>query len=861
MTKAPELDAARDLHEAAAELVRRHLREGARRIVVWGPPGIGRTRLIERLARLEAAVTFVDAPAFQHARAALSEASRPVVVACVERDDLDADAFVELAPLSLDASEAFLTASLRRDGVEVDEVARRALVGHAEGLPAALVRAAALCRVLAPAVWIERCDVARAALVTFGQAIEHPLFVAARPLGLREATRRVAVLLLAAGEPVSPEQLEEWLPGSLDALIELRDRALLEGGDALVLRHAAARGLALDGSFAEDFREATTRIDASTIERSRAARERWVSAGDEGALHELARDESRLRRAMERLLGREVRTRSKREGRERTDAEVDALVELALALQTRAEVHVGPKPCPELERVYEVVGSRSSELAIGYARAHRMAGDVETFERTLGAIDPNELSPRLAARWWSEHAQGLRFHRRLDEAAEALERAIELAGHEGPELEGARYVIDLGSVRYWQQRFDEAVALYLRGRSIAARLRAPRTEAIALANLCLCHSFAGDDAAAERAGRAAVALFEAIDDSGALGTSLGHLGILAYQYGRLDDAERYFGAAAERVARAGYFEQQTFVTFNLVCVSIARGRLDEAEARLDALPALLARSPSPLVAMHLERVSSDLFEARGRPADSLAALARGIAIARRDAAPDVEAQLEAQCSRVHARLGAHDESAAADARAREALTKVTRPPLRASAELVLEHAAWLRARARGESAGTERLVAALRPIWEGLGARTSIGVSAADAGNVREAALPFFVDLDARTRVDVEWRARDPERTAVCLDPMHERARLPGGAELDATTRRNAYRLVWLLAEAGDEGVARDALVRCVWPGERMRDDAANNRLHNALAQLRSAGLAERLVRDGTRYRLVGVAVKPARGV
>ena len=108
MTKAPELDAARDLHEAAAELVRRHLREGACRIVVWGPPGIGRTRWIERLARVEAAVTFVDAPTLEHARAALSEASRPVVVACVERDDLEAEAFVELAPLSLDASEAFV---------------------------------------------------------------------------------------------------------------------------------------------------------------------------------------------------------------------------------------------------------------------------------------------------------------------------------------------------------------------------------------------------------------------------------------------------------------------------------------------------------------------------------------------------------------------------------------------------------------------------------------------------------------------------------------------------------------------------------------------------------------------------------
>ena len=940
MTPAPALDAERDLHEAAAELVRRRLREGARRIVVWGPPGVGRTRLMERLrgdatawalaselepsveteastleaSRLEAsrlvaagptrgteAVTFVDAPTLAHARAALRAATGPIVVACVERTDLDADAFVELAPLTLARSEAFLAALVRRDGVEVDEASLRALAAHAEGAPAALVRAAALCRLLAPPVWVARCETARAALVTFGRAVEHPLLVSDRPLTLGETTRGVAVLLLAAGEPVSANALEAWSPGSLDALIELRDRALLVGGDALALRHAAARGLSLDDSFVNDFRAATTRIDASTIERARAARERWVSAGDEAALHELARDEGRMRRAMERLLvGREPHVRgvgagrdsssnldgsnldgpkldgsnldgsnldgsnldgSNLDGRELKDADVDALVELALALQTRAEVHVGPKPCPELERAHAIVGSRSSELAIGYARAHRMAGDVETFERTLQAIDPNVLCPRLAARWWSEHAAGLRFHRRLDDAAEALERAIELAGREGPELEGARYVIDLGSVRYWQQRFDEAVALYARGRSIAARLRAERTEAIALANLCLCHSFAGDDAAAERAGRAAVALFEAIDDSGALGTSLGHLGILAYQYGRLDDAERYFGAAAERVAQAGYFEQQTFVSFNLVCVSIARGRLDEAEARLDALPALLARSPSPLVAMHLERVSSDLFEARGRFADALAALERGLAIARVNTAPDVEAQLEAQRSRVLARLGAHDESAAADVRAHEALTKVARPPLRAASELVLEHAAWLRARTRGESSTTERLVAALRPTWEGLGARAQIGVSAADAGGVREAALAFFADLDPHARVEVEQCARDPDRTAICVDRVGERARLPGGAELDATTRRNAFRVLRVLAEAGEEGVERDAIVEGVWPGERMRDDAASNRLHNALAQLRGAGLAEHLMRDGTRYRLVGVAVKLVRGL
>lgn len=920
MPTAADLDL--DLHADARVLVRRRCEEGARRVVVWGPPGVGRTSFLARLAsespfdlsRVHETDdhdsppnhALIDALTAHDARVALTSWSGEgaLVVASIGRAGLDADAFVELTPLCLDTSVRFVTALLRRDGVTLDDAAIRSLATHAEGLPGALVRAATLVRVLTPTALLARCEAARDRLVTFGTIIDHPMFPTSLEPNVAPDTgadvdpdtgadldpvaRRAAVLLLAAGAPVAPATFEQWSPSSLDALLTLRDHALLRGGDELTLLHGPARRLALHPSFTDDFATAADRLDAHAHRLALDARERWITRGDEDALRELAHHEGLLRRATERALTEltepthlteptdrtepteptELSDRTERTDRD--DAHhadvlpthrIERVVALVLALQSRAEIHVGPKPRPELERAYVLLGSRSPELALERARACRLAGDFETFERTHTAIDSSALPLRFAARWWSEHAQAHRLHRRLDDAVDALERALALFTQSDLELEAARATIDLGGMRYWQQRFDEAVVLYTRGRTIAARLGAKRTEAIALSNLCLCHSFAGDDAAADRAGRAAVALFEALGDSGALGTSLGHLGILAYQYGRLDDAERHFVAAEARVSEAGYFEQHVYVRFNRTCVAIGSGRLDDAQALLDSLPTLLAASPSPLVAMHLERITSDLFEARGRFADALAALVRGIAIARRDAASDVEAQLEAQRSRVLARMGAVDESAAADARARDALTLVTRPPLRAASELVLDHATYLRARLRGEAASIERLAIALRPTWEGLGARTEIGVSAADAGGVRDAARAFFADLDAIERVAVEWRARDPECTAICVDPSTERARLPGGVELDATNRRNAFRVLRLLAEAGELGIERDALVEGVWPGERMRDDAASNRLHNALAQLRSAGLAAHLARDGSRYRLEGVAVKIARGL
>lgn len=68
--------------------------------------------------------------------------------------------------------------------------------------------------------------------------------------------------------------------------------------------------------------------------------------------------------------------------------------------------------------------------------------------------------------------------------------------------------------------------------------------------------------------------------------------------------------------------------------------------------------------------------------------------------------------------------------------------------------------------------------------------------------------------------------------------------------RRLLIRLVTQRVERAGEAVAAEALIEAGWPGERMAPAAARNRLHNALATLRSLGLRKVLVRGEDGYLL-----------
>ena len=84
---------------------------------------------------------------------------------------------------------------------------------------------------------------------------------------------------------------------------------------------------------------------------------------------------------------------------------------------------------------------------------------------------------------------------------------------------------------------------------------------------------------------------------------------------------------------------------------------------------------------------------------------------------------------------------------------------------------------------------------------------------------------------------------------------VPDGTRVEVKSQA-ARRILVALLEArtrgADAGCTSQALFRRGWPGERVLDHAARNRLQVALSALRKAGLGERLVRLEDGYALSG---------
>lgn len=850
-----------DAHVGApvVESLLEHVARGTPRVVLWGPPGVGRTTLLRRLAEaLEDRAVLVDAASAAAAREALEEAprGRPVVVATPSRTAVEADAFVESRPLPIDdgtegSALAFLRRLLAREDAGRDwgsEEALRTIALHTGGLPGAVRRAAELLRIVPAEGLARRCEAAVRTLVVHGRAAEHPLGLGS-PAAIAEtddAQRRAAAALVAAGEPIDVDLAELLVPsGALEALLALRDAGAVRVLDDGRLELSVPFTCAVAGwtGFAEAFGSAARRLDDRMLELGRDAYERWLTRGSLEEIDRLERHAGFLTRATERAL-------------EAGESDRARLVQLALAVALPHEVRRRLGEQDELiRRAVEALGDDplGGPLRIEHARRLRVSGELAAAEQALDELDPDTLPPEQAGRWHAERALCHNDGRRMDASARHFERARDLHAAHGWDHEVARHVINIGSIRYWQERWADAVEHFEQGRSLAARLGAKRTRAIALSNLCLCHSLIGDERLADERGSEAVALFrEEPDYPETVGTTLGHLGILAFHYGRLEDAERHFAEAEALLESVRFIEQLRYVRFNRAELAFSAGDLDGATARARSLEVLLEAHPDPMVSISLASLRADIFEARGDLAEARASLEWAHREAGSLGSMEWRAHTAARLARVLGRLQERDASRAMSRAASETIPELPRGEQRAALTLILEHASLL----RGEPVeGAPALAAALRPAWEGRRVRARIGVSVVDSSAVRIAAAAYWRDAPSDLRVAVEWSARDPDATALCLDRDGGRARVPGGAIIEATTRRNAHRLLVLLAGASPEPRARDELIAQTWPGERMLGRAALNRLHNALAQLRSFGLADYLLHEEGSYRLAGLRV------
>jgi hypothetical protein len=121
---------------------------------------------------------------------------------------------------------------------------------------------------------------------------------------------------------------------------------------------------------------------------------------------------------------------------------------------------------------------------------------------------------------------------------------------------------------------------------------------------------------------------------------------------------------------------------------------------------------------------------------------------------------------------------------------------------------------------------------------------------VRGTMRTIWAALTPEQREQVTANARDPGAQQLVVSASGERFRPPGDTWRSIGHRPALVRLFGLLREARarDAALTEEAIMEGMWPGERIMPDAATNRIHNAIALLRRAGLNKLIVRSPEGY-------------
>ncbi|GMV39792.1 MAG: XRE family transcriptional regulator [Myxococcales bacterium] len=350
--------------------------------------------------------------------------------------------------------------------------------------------------------------------------------------------------------------------------------------------------------------------------------------------------------------------------------------------------------------------------------------------------------------------------RRLDEARACYERALALLGREpaavGQAREG-RLLGNLAAVHHDEGHLDQARAAY--GTALE-RIRAaddPRLEGVFLGNLALLDQEAGDLGAAEARLDAAVRLL-AGRDRRLQGVARGNLGAVLLEGGRLDDAEAALVEAAATLASVGDQRSLGLCEARLAALDAVRGRTRDARQRADA-----ARLRLGAIGDAVAQGAAQVAEACAEVAEAARAVAEG-----KDAG--------ALLARARARVTAVEAERSDDVRT---------------------------------------LVRVLRHIEARIGGASE---SALEVG---------------------------PEAQFLCT---------PAGQRVDLG-RRHALRgmvqrLLLHRTEQPGAGLPLEALREAGWPGERMAPESGANRVYVAIATLRKLGLDALLLHGEDGYRL-----------
>ncbi|MBK8256415.1 MAG: tetratricopeptide repeat protein [Polyangiaceae bacterium] len=460
-------------------------------------------------------------------------------------------------------------------------------------------------------------------------------------------------------------------------------------------------------------------------------------------------------------------------------------------------------------------------------------------EAALKEVDQSRLEPQLLARALGARGRSRMFRGVHNEAEQDLSRALSLATPGEHALLHAELLADLGVSAHRRGDLTRAVELYERALSVDRAAGASRTEGRVLGNLGAAHHDANRYEAAIGYYEQAISVLSLHFDHRLLGIAHTNLGILEQEQGATNAAKKRLDRALLLLKEAGDTRLYGIALTNLGLLHHEEGRLEEArfchEQALAKLSVAGDRRSLGLAHVRLGAVLASL----GQLDEGRVAFARG-ARAAGESDPPVLAATEAALALIDLALARRAQDERRFEAAQGHLSKAARR---------LDQA---RRGTGGEPSPAERsddVRTLLRIAERGISALSGTGAqsvhnehSPVSAARVRE-----------KTVGESETRSGAPER-ALLLSPGGNWLRCPGGTWQDLRKRGPARRLLIALVERQREspgaGVSLNELQKAGWPGEQMAAASAANRIYVALHQLRSLGLSDKVIRTKDGYLL-----------
>ncbi|WP_437606819.1 tetratricopeptide repeat protein [Sorangium sp. So ce834] len=509
-----------------------------------------------------------------------------------------------------------------------------------------------------------------------------------------------------------------------------------------------------------------------------------------------------------------------------------------------------------LDALNRIAGDLEELLAVAEgalaAAATPRAGDGAAVEDAVAAAAPRAAAERaLRALSAIEPVLSTRgpFGAQLELLDRALAAAEALAADPGV---AARALAARGRARRLRGQAEAALDDLERARAQAAALGEAALLSGILADLGVLHHGRREMERARDHYEQALALHRALGDRRAEGRALGNLGALHHDERREAEAAAYYERAIAIAAEIGDGRQEGIFSTNAGLLEQERGAPALARRRYERAAAILGEvGDLRLLAITLGNLGA-LHHEEGRLADARACHGRAVALLRE--VGDRRSEAIALC-----RLGAALASVGEVGEARRALEPAERllaqlgdePDVElarvASGFVDLALAQAARRAGQGDEAAAH-VVAARRRIAR---AREGAPSSASRSDDVR---LLLRILERSLAALGGLAEARAGAERELLLTEGARFVRPPGSGWHDLRERHAARRLLLALAEqqrcAPGRGLSLAALQEAGWPGERILPEAAANRIYVAMNQLRKLGMKPWLRRDAEGYSL-----------